>query len=66
MKQTLLYALSSFVLATFMTACSTQVADKMAELEPTLSSDPCVEIDRKVMRLDRFTEVLKNTSAVHL
>ncbi len=67
MKQTLLFTLSSFAIATFMTACSGQMADKMAVVgEPTLSSDPCAAIDKKVMGLDRFTEVVQNTSAFHL
>ena len=67
MKQTLLYTLSFFVIAIFMNACSSQMADKMAVVgEPTLSSDPCAVIDEKVLRLDRFTEVVQNTSAFHL
>ncbi len=67
MKQTLLFTLSSFAIATFMTACTGQMADKMAVVgKPTLSSDPCAAIDKKVMRLDRFTEVVQNTSAFHL
>ena len=67
MKQTLLFTLSSFIIATLMTACTGQMADKMAVVgKPTLSSDPCAAIDKKVMRLDRFTEVVKNTSAFHL
>ncbi|UPT77122.1 hypothetical protein MN086_08675 [Sulfurovum sp. XGS-02] len=67
MKQILLYILTSLVIVTFMTACSGQMADKMAVVgTPSLSSDPCAAIDKKVMRLDRFTEVVKNTSAFHL
>jgi len=67
MKQTLLYSLASFVLVTFMTACSGQIADEMAVVgNPNLASDPCAAIDEKVLRLDRFTEVVKNTSAFYL
>jgi|GEM_PF-1028891 len=67
MKQTLLLTLSSFALATLMTACTGQMTDKMAVVgNATLSSDPCAAIDKKIMRLDRFTEVVKNTSAFHL
>ena len=67
MKQTLL-TLSFFTIATFMTACSTtQLTDEMAVVgNPSLSSDPCVAIDAKVIKLDRFTEVVKHTSAFHL
>ncbi|GIU00794.1 hypothetical protein TSL6_13000 [Sulfurovum sp. TSL6] len=63
MKQTLLFTLSSFAIATLMTACSGQMADEIA---PTLSSDPCAALDKKILRLDRFTEVVRNTSAFHL
>jgi hypothetical protein len=67
MKQTLFYTLSFFAIATFMNACGGQMADKMAVVgEPALSSDPCATIDEKVLRLDRFTEVVQNTSAFHL
>jgi len=67
MKQTLLFTLSFFAIVTLMTACSSQMADKMAVVgNPALSSDPCVAIDEKVMRLDRFTEVVNNTSAFYL
>ena len=66
MKQTLL-TLSFFTIVTFMTACSTtQLTDEMAVVgNPSLSSDPCVAIDAKVIKLDRFTEVVKHTSAFH-
>ncbi len=67
MKQTFFYTFLSVAIATFMTACSGQMADKMAEVgPPSLSSDPCTLIDQKVMRLDRFTEVVQNTNAFHL
>ncbi|MCO4845884.1 MAG: hypothetical protein KC427_07700 [Sulfurovum sp.] len=67
MKQTLLITISSLVMATFMTACTSQVADSMASVgNSNLTSNPCPAIDKKIMRLDRFTEVVKNTSAFHL
>jgi len=67
MKQTLFLTLSFFTVATFMTACTGQMADKMAVVgKPTLSSDPCAAIDKKVMKLDRFTTMVNNTSAFHL
>ena len=67
MKQTLLFTLS-FLFITMMTACSTtQVTDQMAVVgNPSLASDPCAAIDEKVLKLDRFTEVVKHTSAFHL
>lgn len=67
MKKILLYSLSSLTIVTFMTACSGQMTDKMAVVgTPSLSSDPCAAIDAKVLRLDRFTQVVQNTSAFHL
>jgi len=68
MKHTLLYTLSFFTIATFMTACSTtQLTDEMAVVgNPSLASDPCAAIDEKVLKLDRFTEVVKHTSAFYL
>ena len=75
MKQTLLLALSSFFISLFMTACTSQkagqvtdkIVDEMAVVgNPALSSDPCAAIDKKVRKLDRFTAVVKNTSAFHL
>ncbi|GIT98401.1 hypothetical protein [Sulfurovum sp. TSL1] len=67
MKKILLYSLSSLAVVTFMTACSGQMTDKMAVVStPSLSSDPCAAIDAKVLRLDRFTQVVQNTSAFHL
>ncbi len=50
-----------------MTACTGQMADNMASVGySNLSSNPCPAIDKKIMKLDRFTEVVKNTSAFHL
>ncbi len=67
MKYRFIYTLSSLVFVTLLTACSGQMADKMAEVgTPSLSSDPCAAIDAKVLRLDRFTQVVQNTSAFHL
>lgn len=64
MKQTLLLTLSSLCAALFMTACSGQMAsvglstnDKMQE---------CVDIDKKLIKVDKFIEVVNNTSAFHL
>lgn len=67
MKHTLLLTLSSFAMATLMTGCTGQMADNMASVgSSNLTSNPCPAIDKKLMRLDRFTEVVKNTSAFHL
>jgi len=71
MKQTLLITLFSFAITSFVIASTDTITDtitdKMAVVgSPGLSSDPCAAIDEKVLRLDRFTEVVKNTSAFHL
>ena len=67
MKQTLLIALFSFSITSFMVASTDKFTDKLAVVgSPGLSSDPCAAIDKKVLKLDRFTEVVKNTSAFHL
>jgi virulence-associated protein VapD len=71
MKQTLLITLFSFAITSFIIASTDTITDtitdKMAVIgSPGLSSDPCAAIDEKVLRLDRFTEVVKNTSAFHL
>ncbi len=68
MKHALFFTLSLLAIAGLMSACSTsQVADEMAVVgNPSLSSNPCAAIDKKVMKLDRFTEVVKNTSAFYL
>ena len=58
MKQTLFLTL--FSLSTFMTVCSGQTA--IVDYIP-LSSNSCDAINKKIMRLDRFTEVVNNTSA---
>ena len=66
MKQTLLITISSLAMATLMSAC-TQMTEGMASVgKSNLTSNPCPAIDKKIMRLDRFTEVVKNTSAFHL
>jgi len=63
MKQTLLFTLSFFTMATFMIACTSQ----MAVADNTIfSSDSCTAIDKKIMKLDRFTTMVNNTSAFHL
>jgi len=71
MKQTLLITLFSLAITSFVIASTDTIADtitdKMAVVgSPGLSSDPCAAIDKKVLKLDRFTEVVQNTSAFHL
>jgi len=64
MKQSL-FPTHSFLIAiaTFMIACTSQ----MAVADNTIfSSDSCAAIDKKIMKLDRFTTMVNNTSAFHL
>lgn len=67
MKKTLLITISSFIMATLMTACTGQVADGMVSVGSSdLSSNPCLAIDRKLIRLDEFMLMVNQTSAFHL
>ena len=63
MKQTLLFRLSFFTIATFIIASTSQMA--VAD-NTVFSSDSCAAVDRKIMKLDRFTTMVNNTSAFHL
>jgi hypothetical protein len=63
MKQTLLFTLSSFAIVTSMTGCGGQMA---VVGKPSLSSEPCAAIDKKLIKLDEFTTMVNNTSAFHL
>jgi len=63
MKQTLLFRLSFLTITTLMIACTSQIA--VAD-NAIFSSDSCAAVDRKIMKLDRFTTMVNNTSAFHL
>ena len=67
MKQTLLITLFSFAFSSFIIASTETVTDKIAVIgSPSLSSEPCAVIDKKLIRLDEFTTMVKSTSAFHL
>jgi len=67
MKQTLLITLFSFAISSFIIASTDTFTDKMAVIgSPSLSSDPCAAIDKKLIKLDEFTTMVNNTSAFHL
>ena len=67
MKQTLLITLFSFAFSSFIIASTDTFSDKIAVIgSPALSSDPCAAIDKKLIRLDKFTTMVNNTSAFHL
>ena len=63
MKKTLLLTHSFFTIATFIIACTSQMA--VADYS-IFSSNSCTAIDEKIMKLDRFTTMVNNTSAFHL
>ena len=60
MKYTRLLTLSAFAMIVFMTACSSKgdavIVDK----------DECTNINKKLLKVDRFLDVVNNTSAFHL
>ena len=64
MKQILLLTLSSLFMVAFMTACSSQMAS--SGLSTNDQMEECISIDKKLIKVDKFIEVVNNTSAFHL
>ena len=64
MKQTLLLTLSSLAMATFMTACTNQMAS--AGLSSADKTEECMIINKKLIKIDNFITVVNDTSAFHL
>lgn len=64
MKQILLLTLFSLSMAAFMTACTNQMAS--VGLSTADKTEECITIDRKLIKVDKFIEVVNNTSAFHL
>jgi len=64
MKQILLLTLSSLSIAMFMTACSSQMASE--GLSTADKTKECIDIDKKLIKVDKFIDVVNNTSAFHL
>ena len=64
MKHTFLLTLSAFVAIILFTGCTSQVAS------PTLSSsdneEECLSLDKKLIKVDQFLEVVNSNSAFHL
>ena len=61
MKKILLYSLTSLSVATFMTACGQSI--------PYINSDTeeeCQTINKKLLKVDKFTKIVNETSAFHL
>ena len=64
MKKTLLLTISSLSMAAFITACSSQMAS--VGLSTADKTEECINLDKKLIKVDRFLEVVNNTSAFHL
>ncbi len=65
MKRTLLLTISSLSIAAFMTACTGQMADSVG-ISPDDKEEQCILLDKKLIKTDKFIEVVNNTSAFHL
>ena len=64
MKNRLILALSSVVIVTLMTACNSRVPS--VKMETTGNERDCTDIDRKLLKIDRFIKVVKDTSTFHM
>ena len=64
MKQTLLLTLSSLSIAALMTACSSQMAS--VGLSTADKTEECINLDKKLIKVDNFITVVNDTSAFHL
>lgn len=60
MKHTLLLTFTAFSITVFMTACSSK-GDTV-----TVDKDACTDINKKLVKVDRFLDLVNNTSAFHL
>lgn len=64
MKQTLLLTLSSFAMAVLMAGCTGQVA--VPGLSAADKEEKCINLDRKLIKVDKFLTILDRNSAFHL
>ena len=64
MKQTLLFSSSLFTLAVLMTGCTGQMA--APGLSAADKEEECINLDRKLIKVDKFLEAVDRTSAFHL
>ena len=61
MNKTLLITLSSLTIATFMTACGQSVP-----FVNTNTEEECITINKNLLKVEKFTQTVENTSAFHL
>ena len=64
MKYTFLLALSSFAALTLLTACTERMDS--VELSSTDKEEECLNLDKKLIKVDQFLEVVNSRSAFHL
>jgi len=64
MKHTLLLTLSSLSIAILIAGCSTQVA--VPGISTADTEVECANLDKKLVKVDKFLKILENTSAFHL
>ena len=64
MKQTLLFTLSSFAFALLMTGCTGQMA--APGLSAADKEEECINLDRKLIKVDKFLTILDRNSAFHI
>lgn len=64
MKYTFLLTLSSFTAITLLTGCTGQMASVVPS--STDKEQKCIALDKKLIKVDRFLEVVNTQSAFHL
>lgn len=64
MKHTFLLTLSSFMVIALLAGCAGQMAS--VGLSSSNKEKECIDIDRKLVKVDQFLEVVNNQSAFHL
>jgi len=64
MKQILLFSFSSLTLAVLMTGCTGQMA--APGLSVADKEEECVNLDRKLIKVDKFLTIVDRNSAFHL
>ena len=67
MKNKLLLTLASLTTLLVMTGCNIKMPyTDTQETAVTGTSQQCMNLEKKIMKIDRFTKVVKDTSAFHL
>ena len=59
----ILFAISSLSMAALMSACTNQMAPIVSSADKT---EECMNINKKLIKVDRFLTVVNDTSAFHL